>query len=599
MHRTTARFQVLINLIGKGESMNNWRIRQTAIGGMMVLLAVILIMSGCAKEQEKSGTQASGEASSPAVVQPKEEPAKDKKEEKRGSISATIYDRGNIPASEGTVENNRWTKWINANSPVDVKFVPITRSAAAEKVNVLFASGKAPDLVFEYDPAVKNSLYEQKQLMPLDDLIANYSVAYKAFLEKYPSVSKTGMKSDRKIYEFGKLNEAVPMNVIIIRNDWLKKLNLPVPTTTEQLLQTAIAFSTQDPDGNNKKDTYGIALKYDLGGNLANVFGVDWVMAADGTMSYPLDRQKALIDFEKALYEGGVVDKDFLTDKNGAKAKQDFLNGKLGIYIPQANTFNLWYELFVTNYDTIKQNDPNAELSIIPYPESPQGQFMSGLQNPLQMTAVVNAATKDPEAVMKYIDFLVTEQSGVTLSSGIEGEHWRKGKNSCPEVIDQDKYKTEVSYHAGVDYDMVYSKTVSGTCGYLASSFNPDVPEEKAAFDLFRISMNDMYQTDISAYSLIPNYEHAPTLPNDLKVAMENVQTKSLEIWTKALLGGTNYTSDQALADVKTLWDREGGTKAAEYYTNWYAENKDRAFVKQDMYDIVQEQKKTNLELLK
>lgn len=576
--------------------MNSGRMRQSAICGIIVLLAAILVLSGCSRDKASSGSEST---SSPSATQSSDKPAPATEAAKRGSISATIYDRGNIPASEGTIENNRWTKWINENSPVDVKFVPITRSAAAEKVNVLFASGKAPDLVFEYKPAIKNPLYEQKQLMPLDDLIANHSVAYKAFLEKYPSVRKAGMKSDGKIYEFGKLNEAVPMNVIIIRNDWLKKLDLPAPKTTDELLQTAIAFATKDPDGNKKNDTYGIALKYDLGGNLANVFGVDWVMEADGTMNYPLDRQKALIDFEKALYEGGIVDKDFLTDKNEAKAKQDFLNGKLGIYIPQANTFNLWYEIFVTGYATIKQNDPNAELAIIPYPETPFGQFMAGLQNPLQMTAVVNAAAKDPEAVMKYIDFLVKPETGVTLGSGIEGEHWRKGTNGCPEVIDAEKYKTEVSYHVGVDFDMVFSKPESGICGYLASSFNQDVPEEKVAFDLFKQSMNDMYNADIAVYSTIPNYEHAPTLPSDLSVAMENVNNKSLEIWTKALLGGKGYTTDQALADVKQLWEREGGNKVAEYYTKWYAENKDKAFMKQDMYSIVQEQKKTNLELLK
>jgi putative aldouronate transport system substrate-binding protein len=581
--------------------MNIWKIKKVNIASITVLLAIIVVLSACGNNQETKNSPAAdgAETNTPAVAKPAEEPAKPVEEVKRGAISATIYDRGNIPASEGTMEKNRWTKWINENSPVDVSFVPITRSAAAEKVNVLFASGKAPDLVFEYAPAVKNTLFEQKQLMPLDDLIEEHSVAYKAFIEKYPSVRKAGMKTDGKVYEFGKLNEAVPMNVIIIRNDWLKKLDLPVPTTTEQLLQTAIAFAKNDPDGNKKNDTYGIALKHDLGGNLANLFGVDWVMQEDGTMVYPFEREKALIDFEKALYEGGIVDKDFMTDKNGAKAKQDFLNGKLGIYIPQANTFSLWHELFVSNYATIKESDANAELAIIPYPKAPQGQFMSGLQNPLQMTAVVNAAAEDPVAVMKYIDFLVEPTTGVALSSGIEGEHWRQGKNGCPEVIDQEKYKTEVSYHVGVDYDMVFSKTESGKCGYLASSFNPDVPAEKVAFDLFKQSMNNMYSMDIASYSTIPNYEHAPTLPEDLNIAMENVKTKTLELWTKALLGSTKYTTDNAMEEIKELWEREGGTKVAEFYTTWYAENKDRAFLKQDMYNIAHEQKNINLELLK
>ena len=42
---------------------------------------------------------------------------------KRGSITVSIYDNGSIPAEEGTAEENRWTRWLNENGPVDVKFV--------------------------------------------------------------------------------------------------------------------------------------------------------------------------------------------------------------------------------------------------------------------------------------------------------------------------------------------------------------------------------------------------------------------------------------------------------------------------------------------
>ncbi|WP_167859628.1 extracellular solute-binding protein [Paenibacillus cymbidii] len=514
-------------------------------------------------------------------------------------ISATIYDRGNIPASEGTIENNRWTKWINANSPVDVKFVPIARAEAAQKVNVLFASGDAPDLIFEYDPNIKNPLYDQKQLMPLDDLIEKHSVEYKKFLQKFPAVKDAGLKSDGKLYEFGKLNEVMLQNVIIIRNDWLKKLNLPVPKTTDELLQTAIAFANNDPDGNNKKDTFGISLSSNVGGALTQLFGVAMDIDDSGQAFYPFERQKSFVDFQKSLYDGGIVDKDFLTDKNGAKAKQDFLNGKLGIYPAQGNTFSIWYELFVTNYATIKANAPGAELTIIPFPKSPNGQFMSGLVNPLQMTAVVNAAAKDPVSVIKYIDFLLTPMAGVTLSNGIEGEHYKKGVNGCPVVLDVQKQKTEVSYHAGVDYDMVYNKTEDGVCGFLASNFDPGKPEEKVALDLFKLSMNNLYSTNPSMYPAITHSEHLPTLPNDLKVALENINKQTSEIWTKAILGGSKYTTDQALGEAKAIWEREGGKRIQEFYTKWYKENKDKAFLPKKMYDIIDSQKAKQQQLLK
>jgi putative aldouronate transport system substrate-binding protein len=125
---------------------------------------------------------------------------------------------------------------------------------------------------------------------------------------------------------------------VMVRQDWLDKLKLPLPKTTEEYLQVAKAFTEQDPDGNGKKDTLGstfwdVDYMYQLG------------QASDETLpmitSYHLindqyvrtwDRPKADLAFKKALYDAGTVDKDTFTDKNMAKAQQDWVNGKLGIY---------------------------------------------------------------------------------------------------------------------------------------------------------------------------------------------------------------------------------------------------------------------------
>ncbi|MGP3979632.1 ABC transporter substrate-binding protein [Streptomyces sp. KR80] len=43
-----------------------------------------------------------------------------------------------------------------------------------------------------------------------------------------------------------------------IRKDWREKLGLKVPRTWDDLTRMATAFATRDPDGNGKKDTYGM-----------------------------------------------------------------------------------------------------------------------------------------------------------------------------------------------------------------------------------------------------------------------------------------------------------------------------------------------------
>lgn len=47
---------------------------------------------------------------------------------------------------------------------------------------------------------------------------------------------------------------------LLIRKDWRAKTGLPAPTSWDQLTALAKAFTTQDPDGNGKNDTFGLAV---------------------------------------------------------------------------------------------------------------------------------------------------------------------------------------------------------------------------------------------------------------------------------------------------------------------------------------------------
>jgi multiple sugar transport system substrate-binding protein len=61
----------------------------------------------------------------------------------------------------------------------------------------------------------------------------------------------------------GKVN-AVPFSAqsfaLFIRKDWREKLGLPQPKTWDDLRALGKAFTTQDPDGNGKADTYGFVV---------------------------------------------------------------------------------------------------------------------------------------------------------------------------------------------------------------------------------------------------------------------------------------------------------------------------------------------------
>jgi multiple sugar transport system substrate-binding protein len=47
---------------------------------------------------------------------------------------------------------------------------------------------------------------------------------------------------------------------LFVRADWRARLGLPVPRTWNDVLNMAIAFTTRDPDGDRKADTYGLDI---------------------------------------------------------------------------------------------------------------------------------------------------------------------------------------------------------------------------------------------------------------------------------------------------------------------------------------------------
>ena len=53
----------------------------------------------------------------------------------------------------------------------------------------------------------------------------------------------------------------------------------------------------------------------------------NWIVK-DGGVTRNWDNFKAVAEFKKRLFDEGIVDKDYLNDKNGVKAKQDFINGR-------------------------------------------------------------------------------------------------------------------------------------------------------------------------------------------------------------------------------------------------------------------------------
>ncbi len=170
---------------------------------------------------------------------------------------------------------------------------------------------------------------------------------------------------------------------LVIRKDWLDALNLSVPTTPEELLAVATAFTEQDPDGNGQDDTYGLG-GFIVGQGLGNRF--DFIMGAYGvpglwnfidTDNFGLNVRNSqypeALTFFKSLVDANVIDPDWPTltrDDFRARWKQ----GLFGI---------MWEDFAAisnkSNYEPFDTNFPNGEWIPVAAPVGPNGDAYYGV----------------------------------------------------------------------------------------------------------------------------------------------------------------------------------------------------------------------------
>jgi putative aldouronate transport system substrate-binding protein len=184
-------------------------------------------------------------------------------------------------------------EYILKNYGIDLK---ITFNAECDdsKTSAMIAAGDLPDFMQQYwstGNSILSQLIDQGIVLPID-------------LSKYPGMKNAipaeafkFLTRNDQIWGFAPPNDPTHLT-LWVRQDWLDKLGLKAPTTPEETLEVLKAFTTKDPDGNKKNDTYGLT-GYLANGNPFN--GLTSLMAPYGFAPGLTD---LMIKDNKAYYPG-------------------------------------------------------------------------------------------------------------------------------------------------------------------------------------------------------------------------------------------------------------------------------------------------------
>jgi len=375
-------------------------------------LAVALMATMAAGCGKKGSSNADNETSS--------------KSEQAVEIKIPVYERG--IQGEPAANDNFWTRWIQQKALEDINvkvtYVPIPRQQDVDKFNMLLAAKEAPDIIFSYDYPVISAFYTRGALQEIPkDVLDKNGPNLKKYLGE--ETLKYG-EIDGKQYLIPARRPQSYSYMTLIRQDWLEKLNLPMPTNLDEYYNVLKAFKEKDPSGLGSNNiiplTFSLKNATDAVANYGfrsdDISEEEHAMYSDVLLpSLSWEPTKEMLRFNNKLYNEGLISQEFALDKDGKKAEADFMNGKAGIYggdIAKSPPI----------IQTLMQNVPTAKLKVLP-PQPAPGTTAKGREYwPFGMLSGINKECKHVDAVIKFIDWMSREDILFTLQKGIEGKNY-------------------------------------------------------------------------------------------------------------------------------------------------------------------------------
>lgn len=260
--------------------------------------------------------------------------------------------------------------------------LPSSETDQDTKINAAAAANALPDIFMCGDNCFQ-LLSKQKVLASVDDMFAmmpnRTAKLYDKDARKHSTVNGV-------CYGLDQPGTIVRNEGILIREDWLKKLGLSVPKTTDEFFEVMKAFTFQDPDGNGRQDTYGLGAYIELkpmceglGARFDPWFGAfgvagTWTMAkeAPGLNINKPEYYDALV-FLKKIIDAKVIDPNWTAYKKD-DYRASWKQGKFGIFREQNAA-----AYAESNYAPFDQNFPNGNLIIVDPPVGPTGKSAAGV----------------------------------------------------------------------------------------------------------------------------------------------------------------------------------------------------------------------------
>ena len=393
-------------------------------------MVLTLVITGCGKDINKSDGK-KGDTGGITSLLDKE--AKDYElpivDDPFTLVFATSEDSEAIAAGVSYNQTLPAFEELEKRTGIKVKFEVTPPDQYNTTVQTRLAAGKdLPDLIRLPDDPIRYA--KGGLIISIDELIGEYAPNILKLFKDRPEVMKAQTAPDGKIYTLSAVVDArsmVNFAGLGMRKDWLERLDLDEPETIEDWFRVLSEFKDGDPNGNGKNDEIPLLAmnvdglyKFAWSYGLHLVLSEGWYFDDDGKVIYEWTdpRMKEWLEEMNRWYAAGLLDPDMTAaqsmDKYTAKAIGDIGGASCSDFTMR---FPQWNERMVAEY-------PDARWEGVTPPEGPNGDRILEREQPTEnIHYAITRDCKDPETVIKWLDYMFASEEGQILvgNFGIEG----------------------------------------------------------------------------------------------------------------------------------------------------------------------------------
>ena len=309
-----------------------------------------------------------------------------------------------------------------------------------ERFNLLLNSTQLPDMIY-YNwtnvPGGPAKYIDDGYILPLNEYLEKWAPNFMAYMEKYPDVRKQSVLDDGTFYMFPMLRideesgggQWFKVTGFQIRQDWLDKLGLKMPTTKDELHDVLVAFRDGDPNGNGEKDEIPFSSTKDANYNIegfAGMFGVLKGFFMDGeTVKYGPSEAgyKDYMETMRQWYEEGLIDPEYMMN-DATSLTSKMVNNQVGCTIYTLNGgMGTWSNMMDEDFNIVAMPWPSIDGETPAYATiNEYNKVVTGVG-----VAITSSCAQDPkklEAAIKFRDYFYSPQGVIDSNFGILGESY-------------------------------------------------------------------------------------------------------------------------------------------------------------------------------